>query len=68
MRLNVYYFGCDFSDCCPHLYCGELKNHNQNNTHQASSKKFRQIISNQYESDILQKWRQKSPKGNWHEQ
>ena len=21
---NVY-FGCDFSDCCPHLYCGKLK-------------------------------------------
>ena len=26
--LNIcfyYYFGCDFSDCCPHLYCGKLK-------------------------------------------
>ena len=20
MKLDVYYFGCDFSDCCPHLY------------------------------------------------
>ena len=20
MRLDVYYFGCDFSDCCPYLY------------------------------------------------
>ena len=22
---NVYYFGRDFLDCCPCLYCGELK-------------------------------------------
>ena len=86
-------FGCDFSDSCPHLYCGKLnvsatvssglpqvslvylgigmiqpeegrriqrrkccvstynnkdednspKNHDQNNTHQATSKKFGQI-------------------------
>ena len=25
MRLDVYYFGCDFSEYCPHLYCGKLK-------------------------------------------
>ena len=22
---NVCYFSRDFSDCCPHLYCGKLK-------------------------------------------
>ena len=87
----MYYFGCDFLDCCLHLYYDKLKhnisvavssgllqvsfiylniemtqpgklflnftliyyykngdnsptNHNQSNTHQASSQKFRQII------------------------
>ena len=25
MRLNIYYFGCDYSDCCFHLYCESLK-------------------------------------------
>ena len=25
MRLDVYYFGCDFLDCCPHLYCCLVK-------------------------------------------
>ena len=25
MWLDVYYFGIDFLDCCPHLYCVELK-------------------------------------------
>ena len=25
MRFDVYYFGCDFLDCCPHLYCTKLK-------------------------------------------
>ena len=25
MRLDVYYIDCDFSDCCPHFYCGKLK-------------------------------------------
>ena len=25
MRLDVYYFSCNFLDCCPHLYCGKLK-------------------------------------------
>ena len=24
-HLFILYFGCDFSDCCPHLYCDELK-------------------------------------------
>ena len=24
-RLDVYYFGCDLLECCPHLYCGQLK-------------------------------------------
>ena len=22
LRFDVYYFACDFSDCCPHLYLG----------------------------------------------
>ena len=26
MRLDVYYFHCDFLDYCPHLHCGKLKN------------------------------------------
>ena len=21
----IYYLGCDFSDYCPHLYCGKFK-------------------------------------------
>ena len=25
MRLDVYYFGCDFLDYCPHFYCAKLK-------------------------------------------
>ena len=25
MRLDIYYFVYDFSDCCPHLYCKKLK-------------------------------------------
>ena len=25
MGLDVYYFSCEFLDCCRHLYCGELK-------------------------------------------
>ena len=25
MRLDMYYFGCDFQDCCPQLYCDDLK-------------------------------------------
>ena len=29
MRLDVCYFGYDFSDCCPHLYCFLLKHVSQ---------------------------------------
>ena len=24
-QTHIYCIGCDFSDYCPHLYCGELK-------------------------------------------
>ena len=35
----LYYFGCDFSDCCPHLYCCYLKQ----NVSAAVSSGFRQV-------------------------
>ena len=39
MKLDMYYFGCNFSDCCPHLYCGKL----QHNVSAAVSSGFPQV-------------------------
>ena len=38
MYQKMYYFGYDFSDCCSHLYCGELK-------HRVSAVIFPRVVS-----------------------